>query len=210
MKSVRRSRKKTSNRNRTRIKTGNRNRKRNTIRKKTTRRKSPRKKMSKIRKRAPSRINVKNGVSTTPYSSYNSSYIPSVPTSITSSSNQLLNKDSSQLESKLANQSRIIRSTKPQYLTLPITPINLDNMSRKELLETYHHIGDYWATWLGKASMLPEIYDRYSDTVLKNIIKLATSQWARDNWKYHDYKSYKNEHEAFYNEFFRKLKEISG
>lgn len=68
-----------------------------------------------------------------------------------------------------------IRSASPSKLTLPPCPKNLSKMSREALLEQYDHVGDYWATWLGRASMLPETQDRMTDKQLREIIKLMLS-----------------------------------
>ena len=101
-----------------------------------------------------------------------------------------------------------IRRNDPETLTLPSTPSNLESMSRHELLQIYDRVGDFWATWLGRASMLPETFEDYTNDELKKVIKLATSQWARDNWKYHDYKRYPNENKRFYDEFFKRWQQI--
>lgn len=101
-----------------------------------------------------------------------------------------------------------IRRQSPSKLTLPLTPRNINNMNRDRLLQEYDRFGDYWAVWLGKASMLPEIYDRYSDEQLRAVINLASSSWARQNWKYHDYARYPDEHATFYEEFFRRWDEL--
>lgn len=78
-------------------------------------------------------------------------------------------------------------------------------MSREALLEQYDHVGDYWATWLGRASMLPETQDRMTDKQLREIIKLMLSPWARQGWLYHDYDKYEDAHTAFYEEWSSRL-----
>ena len=75
-------------------------------------------------------------------------------------------------------------------------------MTRVQLLKFYDYVGDYWATWLGRASMLPETYQEYSDAGLRKAIALATGDWARSHWKYHDYARYEEQHKKFYREFF--------
>ncbi len=80
-------------------------------------------------------------------------------------------------------------------------------MSREALLKQYDHVGDYWATWLGHASMLPEIQDRMSDKQLREIIMLMLSPWARQGWLYH---KYDDAHTAFYEEWSSRLDAILG
>lgn len=103
-----------------------------------------------------------------------------------------------------------VRSRSPSSLILPKTPKNLNSMSRIQLLAEYDRIGDYWAVWLQKAVMLPETQDDYTDSQLRKVIALATSDWARSNWKYHDYPRYTSEHSAFYEEFFERWDAIIG
>lgn len=103
-----------------------------------------------------------------------------------------------------------IRARSASDLTLPSTPRNLDNMTRDQLLREYDRLGDYWAVWLDKAVMLPETYDDYTDKQLRAVIALASSVWARQNWIYHDYAEYPDEHTTFYDEFFKRWDELLG
>ena len=103
-----------------------------------------------------------------------------------------------------------IRSKSPDQLRLPKTPQNLAKMSREQLLKEYDHFADYWAVWLDKANMLPETQDRYTDKQLRGVIEVASSDFARNGWKYHDYATFADEHTEFYEEFFKRWDAVLG
>lgn len=103
-----------------------------------------------------------------------------------------------------------IRFKCPDQLRLPKTPQNLSKMSREQLLKQYDRFADYWAVWLGKASMLPEIIDSYTDKQLRGVIEIASSDFARNGWKYHDYARFTDEHTEFYEEFFKRWDAVLG
>lgn len=103
-----------------------------------------------------------------------------------------------------------VRSHTAAQLTLPRTPNNLDEMSRDQLLRVYDRFGDYWAVWLNRAAMLHETQDSFTDRQLRAVIRIASSPWARQHWKYWDYDRYPDEHTEFYEEFFRRWDEALG
>ena len=103
-----------------------------------------------------------------------------------------------------------IRSKSPARLSLPATPKNLAAMSREQLLKTYDHFGDYWAVWLGKANMLPEMSEKYTDYELKGVIALASGTYAHEMWKFHDINKYPDEHAEFYENFFQIWDKLLG
>ena len=105
-----------------------------------------------------------------------------------------------------------IRSTdlNTSSLKLPWTPNGLAKMSRSQLLKEYDRFGDYWATWLGRASMLSETQDDYTDGQLRNVIELMSGQWAHSGWKYHTNSGYDEEHRKFYEEWLEKDSEALG
>lgn len=101
-----------------------------------------------------------------------------------------------------------VRVTHPSLLRLPHTPNNLASMTRQQLLEQYDIIGDYWATWLQRASMLPETQDDYTDSQLRRVISLASGPYAQNGWQYYDHHKFPKEHEEFYEGFFKRWDEI--
>lgn len=103
-----------------------------------------------------------------------------------------------------------IRSKSPDQLRLPKTPQNLAKMSREQLLKEYDRFADYWAVWLDKANMLPETQDRYTDEQLRGVIEVASSDFARNGWKYHVYARFADEHTEFYEEFFKRWHAVLG
>lgn len=76
-----------------------------------------------------------------------------------------------------------IRRSDPSTLRLPNCPKNLSTMTRAELLKSYDHFGDYWATWLGRAWMLPEGPSQFSNVQLRKIIHFVSTSWSRVGWK---------------------------
>ena len=94
---------------------------------------------------------------------------------------------------------------RPSQLTLPGTPPHLAKMSRSQLLEQYDMYGDYWATWLDKAVMLPETQEDYTDSQLRKVIELASGPFAQQG-----YKLSPSDDGGFYDSFFEKWDAILG
>ena len=114
------------------------------------------------------------------------------------------------MPSIFALSSTKIRSTPPSKLKLPKTPANLNSLSKSKLLRALSLYGDYFASWLERASMLPEVH-RYSDfsvTTLRQLIRLCSGPFAQKGWPYHDYKQYGKEHDRWYNAFHSKFDAI--